>query len=450
MASQAAPARGGRRINPRLAVACAAAFVLLAWEGWQLREQRAAAGRVTGSGSIEATQVDVTPRAAGRVIRLLAKEGDPVSAGQVLAELEPQEASAQVAQAQAAAAQAEALVIRAQQAVTTQEQVTRAQVAQAHAQVTMAAARVPQAETALTMEERTAQQAVSAAQAQVNSAEAQTGSARSALVKARADLGRQKALYAQGAVAEDQVDAAQAAYDSAAAQDRSAGEGVVQARANLASARANLMQVEIKRKDVEAAQANAAQAHAGLKNAQSGYTVIAQRQQDLAAARAALTQAQANLRYLQLIAGHDTVLAPRGGMIQTKNVEVGEVVSAGAALYTLLDPQDTWVRIFVREDRVGWVKIGQAARVTVDTLPGRVFAGHVTVINTQPEFTTVNVQTREDRVKLVFGVKIRLDNRDRSLEPGMPARAEIVLDHQNDSGVQGRPSSGRPPSTARK
>ena len=433
MASQAAPARGGRRINPRLAVACAAAFVLLAWEGWQLREQRAAAGRVTGSGSIEATQVDVTPRAAGRVIRLLAKEGDPVSAGQVLAELEPQEASAQVAQAQAAAAQAEALVIRAQQAVTTQEQVTRAQVAQAHAQVTMAAARVPQAETALTMEERTAQQAVSAAQAQVNSAEAQTGSARSALVKARADLGRQKALYAQGAVAEDQVDAAQAAYDSAAAQDRSAGEGVVQARANLASARAN-----------------AAQAHAGLRNAQSGYTVIAQRQQDLAAARAALTQAQANLRYLQLIAGHDTVLAPRGGMIQTKNVEVGEVVSAGAALYTLLDPQDTWVRIFVREDRVGWVKIGQAARVTVDTLPGRVFAGRVTVINTQPEFTTVNVQTKEDRVKLVFGVKIRLDNRDRSLEPGMPAGAEIVLDHQNDSGVQGRPSSGRPPSTARK
>ena len=433
MASQAAPARGGRRINPRLAVAGAAAFVLLAWEGWQLREQRAAAGRVTGSGSIEATQVDVTPRAAGRVIRLLAKEGDRVSAGQVLAELEPQEASAQVAQAQAAAAQAEALVIRAQQAVTTQEQVTRAQVAQAHAQVTMAAARVPQAETALTMEERTAQQAVSAAQAQVNSAEAQTGSARSALVKARADLGRQKALYAQGAVAEDQVDAAQAAYDSAAAQDRSAGEGVVQARANLASARAN-----------------AAQAHAGLRNAQSGYTVIAQRQQDLAAARAALTQAQANLRYLQLIAGHDTVLAPRGGMIQTKNVEVGEVVSAGAALYTLLDPQDTWVRIFVREDRVGWVKIGQAARVTVDTLPGRVFAGRVTVINTQPEFTTVNVQTKEDRVKLVFGVKIRLDNRDRSLEPGMPARAEIVLDHQNDSGVQGRPSSVRPPSTARR
>ena len=432
MASQAAPARGGRRINPRLAVACAAAFVLLAWEGWQLREQRAAAGRVTGSGSIEATQVGVTPRAAGRVIRLLAKEGDPVSAGQVLAELEPQEASAQVAQAQAAAAQAEALVIRAQQAVTTQEQVTRAQVAQAHAQVTMAAARVPQAETALTMEERTAQQAVSAAQAQVNSAEAQTGSARSALVKARADLGRQKALYAQGAVAEDQVDAAQAAYDSAAAQDRSAGEGVVQARANLASARANLMQVEIKRKDVEAARANVAQAQAGLKNARSGYTVIAQRQQDLAAARAALAQAQANLRYLQVIAGHNTIVSPRNAVVQVKNVEQGEVVAAGTALYTLVDPQDIWLRAYIPQDQIGRVRVGQIAHVSVDSFPGRVFEGHVIAISSKGEFTPGNVQTRGDRVKLVFSVKIRLDNRDGSLKPGMPADAEILVGGQED------------------
>jgi membrane fusion protein YbhG len=448
MGSQAAPSRGGRRINPRLVLAGAAALVLLAWAGWQIREQRAAAGRVTGSGSIEATQVDVTPKVAGRVIKLLVKEGDRVRAGQILAELEPKEASAQVAQARSAVAQAQASVTLAQQAVTVQEQVTRAQVAQAQAQVTMAAARVPQAETALAIEERTARQAVSAAQAQVNSAQAQTGSARSAVVKARADLGRLKALYAQGAVSADQVDAAQAAYDSAAAQDRSAAEAVAQARANLASAQAGLMQTEIQRKAVEAARANVAQAEAGLRNAQAGNTIIAQRQQDLAAARAALTQARANLRYLQLIAGHDTVLAPQDGVIQTKNVEVGEVVPAGAALYTLLNPRDMWVRIYVREDQVGRVKIGQAARVTVDTLPGKVFPGRVTVINTQPEFTTVNVQTREDRVKLVFGVKIRLDNRDRGLEPGMPASAEIVLNDQNDSGAQGRPSSDRPPAVA--
>src|SRR5262249_33425630 len=156
--------------------------------------------------------------------------------------------------------------------------------------------------------------------------------------------------------------------------------------------RANLMQMEIQRKAVEAARANVQQARAGLWNAQSGYTIVVQRQQDLAAARAALAQARANLRYLQLIAAHDTVLAARGGMSETKNVEVGEVVPAGAALYTLLNPDDVWVRTYVREDQIGRVQLGQAARVTVDTLPGRVFPGHVTVINTRPEFTTVNVQ----------------------------------------------------------
>jgi multidrug resistance efflux pump len=445
MASEAAPARGGRRVNARLIVAAAAALVVLAWLGWQLREQRAAAGRVTGSGSIEATQVDVTPKVAGRVSKLLVKEGDRVRAGQALAQLEPQEAGAQVAQAQAAAAQAEASVTQAQKAVTTQDEVTRAQVAQAQAQVTMAAARVPQAETALAIEERTSQQAISAAQAQVDSTQAQVGSARSALAKARSDLARQKALLAQGAVAANEVDAAQAAYDSAAAQNRSAVEAVAQARANLASAQASLMQVQVLRKGVEAARANVAQAEAVLENAQSGQTVVAQRRQDLAAAQAALVQARANLRYQQLIAGHDTILAPQDGVIQTKNVEAGEVVPAGAALYTLLTPQDMWVRIYVREDRVGRVKIGQAARVTVDTLPGRVFSGHVTQINSRPEFTTVNVQTKEDRVKLVFGVKIHLDNRDRLLEAGMPAHAEIVVDDEHGPGVRARSPSAHLP-----
>ncbi len=408
------------------------AVSMLSWAGWHLYEERASAGRLFGSGSIEATQVDVSPKVAGRVIKLTVDEGDPVKAGQVLAELEPQEASAQVAQARGAVVQAEAKLLQAQQAVTTQQQVTSAQVSQAEAQVESVATGLPQAETALLMEERTAREAVSAAQAQLNSAQAQTGSARSALVKARADLGRQKALFAQGAVAAEQVDAAQAAYDAAVAQDRSAAEGVAQTRANLASARANLMQVEIKRKDVEAARANVAEAQAGLRNARSGYTVIAQRQQDLAAARAALAQAQANLRYLQVIAAHNTILSPRNAVVQVKNVEQGEVVAAGTALYTLVDPLDIWLRAYIPQDQIGRVRVGQVAHVSVDSFPGRVFEGHVIAISSKGEFTPGNVQTRGDRVKLVFSVKIRLDNRDGSLKPGMPADAEILVGGQED------------------
>ena len=426
---------------PRVIAVAALVVILVGWEGWRLYKGRAEAGRLFGSGSIEATEIDVTPRVAGRVVRLLVKEGDRVRGGQILAELAPQEAAAQVAQAQAAVVQAADRVVQAQQAVVAQQQVTLAQVAQAQAQVTSSATRVPQSETALAIQERTLREAVSAAEAQLNTAQARVAASRSALVKAREDLGRTKALLAQGAVAADQVDSAQAAYDAAVAQDRSAGDAVSQARANLAAARANLRQVEVQRKAVEAARAGVAQAQAGLEGAQSGFTVIAERQQDLAAAQSVLAQAQANLRYVRVVAGHDTIVSPRDGTVRTKNVEVGEVVAAGAALYTLINPQDAWIRIYIREDQIGWVKIGQPASLRVATIPGRVFRGRVTEINSKPEFTTVNVQTKEDRVKLVFGVKIQLDNQDRSLEAGMPADVEILV---RDQALSGRVGSASP------
>jgi HlyD family secretion protein len=155
--------------------------------------------------------------------------------------------------------------------------------------------------------------------------------------------------------------------------------------------------------------------------------VLAQRKQALAGAVAALGQARQNLKYLQVIAGYDVITAPIDGAVQTQNVEVGWVLPAGAALYTLLDPRDLFVRIYVREDQIGRVMLGQAATVTVDVLPGQTFAGRVTQINDQPEFTTVNVQTKEDRVKLVFGVKIHLDNRADRLQAGMPAHVRITI-----------------------
>jgi len=430
MAAGTAPPKGRRTIL-WVAALVLAALVLLAWGGWRLYEQRAGTGRLFASGSIQATEVDVSPKVAGRIVRLAVDEGDRVKAGQVLAELEPAEASAQVAQASAAVVQAEAQVVDARQGVAAQQQVTAAQVSQAAGQVAAAGAGVPESETALAIQERTSREAVTAAQAQVGAAQAQVGAARSALATARNNLARQRALFGQGAVSADQVDAVQAAYDAAVAQDRGAGDAVTAAEAALATARANEMQVEIQRKAVEAARANLAQAQAGLRNAESGYTVIAQRRQQLAAAEAALAQARAALRYVQVIAGHNLVVAPRDAVVQAKNVEEGEVVAAGTALYTLVDPRDIWLRAYVPEDQIGRVAVGQAVQVAIDSFPGRVFAGRVTEVSSKGEFTPGNVQTREDRVKLTFSVKIQLDNRDDSLKPGMPADAEILAGSPN-------------------
>lgn len=427
MKPRTAPSPGRPRVNPKSAGLGLVVLAALAWGGWRLYEQRATAGRLFASGSIEATEVDVSPKIPGRVTKLLAKEGDQVRARQVLAEMETEEASAQVDQARAAVLAAEAKVTQARQAVTTQQQVTSAQVDQARAQVAAAETRVPQAEATLAWQSRTVQEAVSSAQAQLSAAQAQVAAARSSMAKAQADLRRAKELFAQGAEAEQQVDAAQAAYDAAAAQARSAEDAVTQARAALATAHANEMQVTIRQHDVEVARHDLTQARAALRNAETGDLLVAQRQQDLHAAEASLVQARANLRYLEVVAGRNTITAPTAGVVLTKHIEAGEVVAAGTAIFTLIDPQDIWLRVYIPEDQIGRVRVGQQARVMVDSFPGRAFPGRVIEISSQAEFTPVNVQTREDRVKLVFGVKIQLDNRENTLKPGMPADAEILV-----------------------
>lgn len=427
MASGAPAGSAMRRRPPALLILVVLVLGVAGWEGWRWYEGRATAGRLFASGSIEATQVDVNPKIAGRVTRLVVKEGDSVRAGQVLAEMEAQESQAQVAQARAAAVAAEARVTQAAQAVTTQQQVTSAQVSQAEAQIAAAEARVPQSELLVVWQDRTVRASIAAAQAQLSASQAQVTAARSAVAKAREDLRRTKELFAQGAVAAQQVDAAQAAYDAAAAQERAAVDAVTQARAGLATARANEMQVAVKQQDVLNARQVVAEARAALKNAQAGYPLIAQRQQDLAAAQAALAQARANLRYVEVIAGQNTVVAPVDGVVLTKNIQQGEVVAPGTAIYTLVNPNDIWLRVFIPEAQIGRVQLGQAARITVDTFPGRTFEGRVSEVSPQAEFTPGNVQTKEDRVKLVFGVKIRLENRDGSLKPGMPADAEILV-----------------------
>ncbi|HXX36563.1 MAG TPA: HlyD family efflux transporter periplasmic adaptor subunit [bacterium] len=383
--------------------------------------------RVIGAASIEATTVDVTARVPGRVLHLVAHEGQQVRAGSVLAELEPQEADAQVAAARAVLAQAAAQVLEAQLAVVAQQQAADAQIGQAAAQLRAAGTAVPQSEAALAIAERTSREAVTAATARLRAAEAQVESVRSARTTAERDLARQKALFSAGAVAADQVDAAQTKYDTLVAQARASEEAVAQARADVATARANLMQVRIQQRAVEAAQAAVAHARATLEEAESGYTVVAQQRQLLAAAQASFSQARANLTYAGLVAADNDILAPCNGLIQTRNVEEGEVLPAGAALYTVIDPTDLWVRIYVREDVIGLVKIGQRARITIDTLPGEVFTGRVTQISDQPEFTTVNVQTKEDRIKLVFGVKVQVADPAHRLQPGMPARVEVLI-----------------------
>lgn len=154
-----------------------------------------------------------------------------------------------------------------------------------------------------------------------------------------------------------------------------------------------------------------------MDSAKTAYDVAASK---LQVARASLRTAEVRLR-------DSIIYAALNGVVLRRNVEEGETVGAGTALFTIGDLENPWVKVYVKEDRLGLVKLGQTAQVMTDSYPEKIYEGTITYISSKAEFTPKNVQTREERVKLVFGVKVSVKNIDAELKPGMPADVKINL-----------------------
>ena len=129
------------------------------------------------------------------------------------------------------------------------------------------------------------------------------------------------------------------------------------------------------------------------------------------------------LAALKVRLGKLALEAPISGLVLERPVHVGEVAMPGAPLLTVADLDNLTLTIYVPEDQLGKVQLGQPVLVTVDAYPDRVFVGTVNFVSSQAEFTPKNVQTKEERVSMVFAVKVKLPNPDRALKPGMPADA---------------------------
>jgi HlyD family secretion protein len=158
------------------------------------------------------------------------------------------------------------------------------------------------------------------------------------------------------------------------------------------------------------------------------------REERIAAQRAQVAQAQAALAQVDAALANAHILVPFDGVVTIKHREPGETVSPGAPVLTLMDPTDRWVRIYVREDRIGQVQLGQEATITSDTYPERSYRGEVIFIADEAEFTPRNVQTTEERVKLVYAVKVRItDDPSNDLKAGIPA--DVTLAGTERTGV---------------
>ena len=351
----------------------------------------AAAGRgVAVTGTVEATQVDVSARLAGRITALTVKEGDRVTKGQVLARLDDEELAAEVRRQEAALRTARS-TLRDLEAGARREEVEAARAAVAQAQ-----ARLDD------LLEGARPQEVEDARAAVRSAEATR-------LWTERDLRRAQELFGRELISAQEVDRARQAFEVAEAQERSARE-----RLALALEGPRPQQVAAARAEVKAAQDRLALLLAGSRPDQ------------VEAARGQLEQARSALALAQSRRREMTLVAPSDGVVLRKNLEAGEMANPGVSVVTLVDPRDVWVRAYVPEEEVGRVKVGQAARVRVDAYPSRPFAGRITEIASEAEFTPRNVQTRKERVNLVFRIKIAVDNPDGVLKPGMPADADVT------------------------
>lgn len=145
------------------------------------------------------------------------------------------------------------------------------------------------------------------------------------------------------------------------------------------------------------------------------------------AQRSLVDQARSEVVLAQASLANAMIVAPFDGIVTVRHREPGETVGAGAPVVTLLDPEDRWVRIYVREDALGRVHLGLPAEIRSDTYPERVYQGEVVFVGSEAEFTPRNVQTTEERTKLVYPVKVRITGDPAfELKPGLPADVTIV------------------------
>ncbi|NJD62282.1 MAG: HlyD family efflux transporter periplasmic adaptor subunit [Deltaproteobacteria bacterium] len=151
------------------------------------------------------------------------------------------------------------------------------------------------------------------------------------------------------------------------------------------------------------------------------------RREQIDQARARVRQAKEALELARTRLSYATVASPLSGIVLSKNVEPGDYVAAGTPIVTIGDIADVWLRAYIEETDLGRVKTGQPVDVTTDSYPGKIYAGRISFIAPQAEFTPKSVQTRKERVKLVYRVKVAIANPSMELKPGMPADGVIRI-----------------------
>jgi HlyD family secretion protein len=392
-AATPAPAIKKRRGPPRplIVLVIVAAIGYGVWKKF-LQPAPVPPGVVQLSGRIEGDDSAIAPKTAGRIAEIRVREGDTVKAGDIIATLDDVQIKSREDQARSAVSQSDARLLNAQQQVAVLDEQLRQNQLQLEQSKVDADGRVRQAE------------------ADVATAQAELAQQEASMKIAAFDRDAYTKLAKDGAVPERQGQQATSTADAQQAMVAASRRKVEAANAALNVAKANLANPGIR----EAASA------AIRKQMAQQQSEIASARDDAQRTREQLTEAQANRSDL-------IVVAPFDGTIATRTAEPGEVVQAGTPIVTMLDMSKVYLRGFVPEGEIGKVKLGQSARVYLDSDPAKPLDAVVSRIDPEATFTPENTYFRDDRVKQVVGVKLQLKSGIGYAKPGMPADGEILV-----------------------
>ncbi len=352
------------------------------------------------SGNIEVTTVDVAFKIPGKIEKLLVEEGDQVQEGQLIASLEHRDLVAQKAKAEATLEATKTRIPSLLKNIELQDQATLQEVSQAESAVEAA-----QAKLQLLLAGSRPQE--------IQQAKAGLEQNQADLVKRKADMDRAQKLFKDNYISAQDWDSAKNAYEVALANHKKAEENYA-------------LVVEGPRKEeIDAARAQWEQSKASLKLAKAHRIQVDVLRQDLATAQAQVKEAASAIEVINTQIEYSNLYAPISGVVLVKNTEVGEFIVPGGAVVTLGDVKRPWLKAYINEADLGKVKLGQKVSVTTDSHPGKIYPGKIIFISSEAEFTPKNVQTAKERVKLVYRIKVNLENPQGELKPGMPADARI-------------------------
>lgn len=354
------------------------------------------------SGTIETTEVDVSFQVPGKIVKLVPQEGDQVKKGELIAQLDDRDLTQSINIARSTQKTIHAQLPQLETKIDTSKVQEARQLVQAKAQIDEAKLRWE----SLRKGSRTQE---------IKRAKFNVSQARHMVENNKREYDRAEGLYKDGAAPAQQRDLARTNYLTSVDLFRQAEESH------------KLALEGPRQEDIDAAASKIAQAEAAYDVIKTQSLQTRQLEQQREIFQAQIDQAEANITQARIQQSHTKLFSPITGVVLLRPKEPGEVVSAGTTVLTMANIEKVYLKAYIGETDLGKIKLGDKVAITTDSFPGKKYEGTIYFISSEAEFTPKNLTTKEDRVKLVYRIKVEVPNPKQELKPGMIADGIIDL-----------------------